>query len=450
MRVEDLKHKKIAILWFWKEGQSALRFLEKHGIDDITILDAWNIPSGYEWYTHKVWETYLDTLGDFEVIVKTPGISPFHKKILPFKDRCITGTEIFFSYYTGKVIGITGTKGKSTVSTLLYTCLLSAGYKVKLVGNIGTPVLDEIEKDSEEHYDYVVYELSSYMLQDFVPKLFIGVLNNIYPCHLDWHYDSLNIYKQAKLNILRNAEHQVVNGDFSMDADIAAIPWKKIYFHSKGKYSYTSESFYKADEKVFSWSISLLWDHNKQNICSVIAILDTIISQAWLLEEVLWKVLPDFTWLPNRIEDIWTYEWIRFINDAIATTPESTIAAIHTFEDEIQTLFVWWQDSGFHFDTLRKVILESNIQNIVAFPDTSEKIFPEIESRDYEKYFEIEIEGKLLQFIKTRSMREWVHFTYKTTLPGRLALLSCAAPSFSLWKSYIQKAEEFKKEVRGY
>lgn len=94
--------------------------------------------------------------------------------------------------------------------------------------------------------------------------------------------------------------------------------------------------------------------------------------------------------------------------------------------------------------------MRSSIRNIIAFPDTSEKIFPEIQLRDYEIAFEIEIEGKFFSMIRTRSMKIGVDFAYKTTLPGRIALLSCAAPSFSLWKSYLDKAAQFKKEVQNY
>jgi len=457
MKIEQLQNKKIAILWFWKEGQSALKFLEKQGIEDITILDknqfqssSFSIKGGNSKVDYVFWDSYLDNLEDFDVIIKTPGISPFHEKILPYKDKCISGTQIFFSHYTGKVIGITGTKGKSTVSTLLYTCLQKAGYNIKLVWNIGAPVLDEIDVFWDEKYDYIVYEMSSYMLQDFTPKLEIWFLNNIYPCHLDWHYDSWGIYKEAKLNLLVNASTQIINGDFSMDSDVASIPWKKVYFNSKGKYTYDENNFYIEKEKVFDGKIALLWEHNRKNISWVIAILDTIMTEKWILKDTLQEVLPYFKWLPNRIEDIGVYEGIRFINDAIATTPESSIAAIDTFWSELQSLFVWGEDSGFNFSTIRSAILESSIQNIVAFPDTSEKIFPEIGARDYEKAFEIEIEWKTLQFIKTRSMKQGVDFIYKTTLPWKVALLSCAAPSFSLWKNYLQKAEEFKKEVQEY
>jgi len=201
---------------------------------------------------------------------------------------------------------------------------------------------------------------------------------------------------------------------------------------------------------LYSWKMLLEGEHNKKNICWVITILSSLDISRENISQSLYRVLPVFKWLPHRIEDIGVYEWIRFINDAIATTPQSTMAAINTFNGDLQTLFLWGQDSGFDFKGLRKSILDSSVQNIVAFPDTSCLIFPEIEVRDYEKAFEIEIQGKTLNFIKTRNMKTWVDFSFKTTLPGKTALLSCAAPSFSLWKGYIYKAEEFISAVQQY
>ncbi len=448
MKIKNLHNKKIAILGFGKEGRSTLNFLQSHSISDITILDA-NVHEDNIWVNIVSWESYLDNLRDFDLIIKTPGISPFHEKILPCKERIISQTQIFFSNYDGKVIGITGTKGKSTISTLLFECLKVWGYNVKLVGNIGRPVLDEIELWKDE-YDYIIYELSSYMLQDFSPKLEIGFLNNIYSCHLDWHYGSFNIYREAKLNILKNAKTKILHGDLSQDPEVLNINVEKIFFDTKGKYSYDKKGFSLNGESIYDWEVRLLWNHNRANISWVLAILHTVISDASVLKSIFSEVLPSFWWLPNRIEDIGKYEGIRFINDAIATTPQSTIAAINTFWSDIQTLFVWGEDSWFDFSELRTKILDSHIQNIIAFPDTAQVIFPEIKSRDYGIAFEIEIDGKYLQFIKTRSMRQWVDFCYKTTLPGRIALLSCAAPSFSLWKSYTDKAQEFIYEVQNY
>lgn len=452
MKIAELKEKKIAILWFGREGKSTFQFLKKLGIHTITLLDTNTICIDESNVVCITGESYLDTLWEFDVIIKTPWISPFHEKIRPYRNKIISQTEIFFENYEGKVIGITGTKWKSTTSTLLFECLKEAGLSVRIVWNIGTPVLDEIDILwwSDEKYDYIVYELSSYMLQDFVPHLFIWIFNNIYVCHLDWHYNSWNIYKEAKLNILRNAEHQVIHGDFSMDSDIAALSKNPFYFHSKGKYKDRENALYLWEQKLISWEhIALPGEHNRHNIMAVVAVLDIIFWEFEVIQKILSAVLPRFHGLPHRIQDIGTYEGIRFIDDAIATTPESTMAAIETFEPTLQTLFLWGQDSGFQFKELRKKILQSSIENIIAFPDTATLIFPELESRDFEKAFEIEIEGKILQCIQTRSMKQGVIFAYKTTMPGRVALLSCWAPSFSLWKSYIHKADEYIAAVKG-
>jgi len=425
-----------------------LKFLLEQGIEDITVLDKQEIEISHNNINIITWEKYLDNLDDFDVIIKSPWVSPFGEKIIAYREKFISQTQIFFSNYSGKVIGITGTKGKSTCSTLLYTLLLDLWYRVKLVGNIGSPVLEEIDVKGE--YDYIVYELSSYMLQDFSPHLSVWYLNNIFPCHLDWHFDSLNVYKEAKINILRNADTRIIHWDFSSESDIMHLKENKEFFDTKWSCSYKDDAFLFDWNILYSWKILLEGDHNKKNICWVITILSALKISRENISQSLYRVLPVFKWLPHRIEDIGVYEWIRFINDAIATTPQSTIAAINTFDGDLQTLFLWGQDSGFDFLEIRKRILESSVQNIVAFPDTSCLIFPEIDIRDDEKSFEIDIEGKTLNFIKTKHMKSWVDFAFKTTLPWKIALLSCAAPSFSLWKGYIYKAEEFISAVKQY
>lgn len=452
MKITDLHNKKIAILGFGKEGRSTLEFLLRQGIEDITVLDKNDIQLSQEnaWVSYIFWEHYVDWLSQYDIIFKSPWVSPFSDSLRSYREKFISQTELFFSNYNGKVIGITGTKWKSTCSTLLYECLTAGWYDVKLVWNIGSPVLDEVDIQRGKEYDYVIYELSSYMLQDFSPKLEVWLLNNIYPCHLDWHFDSFNIYREAKVNILRNAEVKIIHSDLIGDSEILSVEGEKTLFDTKGEYTFEKDTFLIRWSQVYEWEIKLLWEHNKKNICAVIALLDMVIWDVQKISYILEEVLPVFGGLPNRIEDIGTYEGIRFINDAIATTPESTMAAIHTFWDKLQSLFLGGENSGFEFAELRKTILESDIQNIIAFPDTSIQIFPEIEMRDYGKAFEIEIEWKILQCIKTRSMKAGVDFAFRTTFPGKVALLSCAAPSFSLWSNYLEKAEQFKKSVREY
>jgi len=195
-------HTKIAILWFWKEGRSTLAFLLQKWFQNITVLDKNKIQDKQDNISYITGKDYLESLEVFSLIIKSPGISPYHEKIIPHKNKLSSQTQIFFEYYEWKVIGITGTKWKSTVSTLTYKILEALWHRVKLVGNIGSPVLDEI--DVNDSRDYIIYELSSYMLEDFTPKLYIGYINNIFPCHLDWHKEMvflcrrLYIYERGK------------------------------------------------------------------------------------------------------------------------------------------------------------------------------------------------------------------------------------------------------------
>jgi len=404
MSFSKLKNKKIAILWFWKEGKSSLEFLLKIWInpEQITILDKIThplIPSlkskGREVKIIS-WENYLDNLDDFDLIFKSPWISPYNPKISPYKKKLISNAEIFFNNYQWRVIWITWTKGKSTISTLTYKILESYWYNVKLVWNIWKPVLDEIDILLWEDYDYIIYELSSYMLEKFSPELFIWVLNNIFPDHLDWH-DNFENYKKAKENILKNALNQ--------------IDWRIL-------------------NKKTKFKTKLEWEHNKKNI----AVVEEICKIIWIKDFSRFEnTLKEFNWLAHRLENIWTFSWITFIDDAISTTPESTIEAIKTYNIKIWTIFLWWTNRWYKFDELVEYLEKYNIKNIVLFPDSWDKI-------------------KLLlnnnfNILETSSMEKAISFAYKNTNIWKICLLSTASPSYSLWKNFEEKWNIFKEEI---
>ena len=147
---------------------------------------------------------------------------------------------------------------------------------------------------------------------------------------------------------------------------------------------------------------------------------------------------------------IWTYKWITFIDDAIATTPDSTMAAMKTFWEKIWTLFLWGQDSWFDFSKMIDLIGESEIKNLVLFPDTWLKIFWDLSSFDFDKEFTLEIWWKNFNAFKTKSMEEAVKFAYKNTEKWKICLLSTASPSFSVWKSYVEKWTLFQEFVKKY
>ncbi|MCD5385322.1 UDP-N-acetylmuramoyl-L-alanine--D-glutamate ligase, partial [Candidatus Gracilibacteria bacterium] len=451
MKLEKLKkytNNKVAILGFGKEGKSTLNFLLKLGFKNITILDKNEKLSKQKNINYKLGNNYLEQLSDYKLIFKSPGISPYNTLIEPYKNKLISQAQLFFDNYNGRIIGITGTKGKSTTSTLTYQTLKEIGYNVKIVGNIGNPVLDEIDIINNEIYDYVVYELSSYMLEGLDINLYIGIINNIYDCHLDWHNGRVN-YETAKFGVIKKSKNKLIN--YELKNNLNNIIDIK-FFGENGNYFYKNGLFYKNDQVLFKdEKILLKGEHNRKNITVVLGILDIIDPENLTTNiDKLKKVLKEFTGLPHRIQNIGTYNEITFIDDAIATTPESTIAAIKTFEYNIGTIFLGGQDSGFNFNELENILKKYNILNIVLFPDTGEKIFGKLTAKyTYENEFILsgEYSPKVL---KTKSMKSAVDFAFKNTPKGKICILSNAAPSFSLWSGYIEKGNEFQNEVKKY
>ena len=450
MKLEELKKykdHKIAILWFAKEGKSSLEFLLNLWFKNITILDKDENIEQKKGINYLLWNKYLEKLWEFDLIFKSPWISPYNNKIAPYKEKLISQAQIFFDNYNWKIIWITWTKWKSTTSTLAYETLKKIWYNTKIVWNIGNPVLDEVDIINNETHDFIIYELSSYMLEWLKTHLFIWVINNIYDCHLDWHLWRDN-YKKAKIWILKNSKNKLLNYELK-DSKINLEEIK--YFWENWDYYFKNWLFYKSEQVILKdENIALQWEHNRKNISAIVGILD-IINSDNIEKNIksLRGVLISFKGLAHRIEDIWTYNWITFIDDAIATTPESTIAALNTYEQNIWTILVWWEDSGFKFDKLKETLEKYNISNIVLFPDTWEKIFWDLSKYDYESVFNLKWKYSP-NILKTKSMKKAIDFAYKNTPKWKICILSNAAPSFSLWSWYIEKWLSFQKEVKKY
>lgn len=438
MQISQLQGKKIAILGFGLEGQSTLKFLLGHNIkpEDISILDQNDIERSdlpADLATIVTWEQYLDGLGAYDLIFKSPGISPYHAKIARQKAKLTSQVEVFFANYEWKVIWVTATKGKSTTVTLLYKALIQAWLDVKLVWNIGTPVLDEI--DLSANHDYIVYELSSFMLEGFKPKLEIGVLWNIFRCHLDWHNEDYDVYRQAKVNILEHAKHRLINIDLVSQFKIPHLR----YFGTDGDYMYQNKNFLIHGQSVLKdENILLKWEHNRINIASVIGVLDVIAD--WNREDLiaaLQHVLAEFSGLPHRLQEVGTYQGITCVNDSISTTPESTIQAIKTYMWKTGTLLLGGHNYGFEFEELAKAVAQSGIKNIVFFPDTGRDIKRAIDATWYE-----------YNSLQTDSMKDAVTFAYKHTSSWQIMLLSCASPSFSMYDNYKQRGDDFANQAK--
>ncbi len=387
-------------------------------------------------------EDYLDSLKNADLIIKSPGIPP--RVIKPYLKRgqvVTSQTEIFFDNCPGEIIGVTGTKGKGTTVSLIYSILKEGGLRVHLVGNIGKPVLSFLESSSSK--DIFVYELSSHQLSQLKKSPHIAVLLNISPAHLDY-YKNFKEYVETKINIVRyqkkndyliynkldNLVRRVAKLSKGVSLTFALKPKSDCYIE-KGFIRFRKEKIIKTRD------IPLIGDHNLLNVMAAVIVGKIMNIENEKIEAALKKFKP----LYHRLEYIGTKKGIKFYNDSLATTPGSTIAALKALGDDIQTIILGGYDANVNFKNLAKEILKSKIKNLILFPPSGDKIWREIISLK---------KKRTPNSIMVQSMKDAVQIAFKYTKEGKICLLSCASPSFGLFKNYKERGNLFKKYVKKY
>ena len=262
-------------------------------------------------------------------------------------------TSLFFQHCEGRIIGVTGTKGKSTTASLIQKMLQRQYDDVRLVGNIGTPALELLDGSGPE--TIFVFELSSFQLEDLQQSPFIAVLLKMYPEHLD-HHQSFEAYVEAKCSIFRHQTDQ-----------------QRLITHSSntsfiGDSKHGRTTYYDQDLAVPDVSATFVHAENIAAACSVAREME-------ITQENIERALKEFTPLPHRLEPVATRNGISFINDSLATIPEATIFAIESLGQRLTTLIVGGFDRGISYEKLGQAIGNSNIMNIIVFPTTGELIW---------------------------------------------------------------------------
>ena len=390
--LENFANKKILILGFGREGQDTFKFLKKlFPKNKIDIADQ------------KFDKNYLQKLNSYDIIIKSPGL-PFKKIHRLNLWKITTQTDIFFENCPGTIIGITGTKGKSTTSYWIYQVLKNAGKKVHLIGNIGVPVLASLLKAKK--YDIFVYELSSHQLYNLKKSPHIAVLLNIYPEHLDY-YRNFKDYWQAKANI---AKYQTKNDYLIYNA--ADLLVRKIAEKSKAKKIPIQGKYYELN-----------------------------LAAAKAAAKIFKAPMPKkFKMLPHRLEYVGKFKGIEFYNDSLSTVPETAIEALDFLGDKVQTMILGGFDRGLDFKKLAERIFVSKIKTLILFPTTGKRIWQGLK--------ELSSCRKELSSFSVDNMREAVELAYKHTGAGKICLLSPASPSFGIFKDYAQRGDLFKKFVK--
>lgn len=393
MLKDKLKGKKILIWGYGREGKSTEAFL-KTKCECASIEIAECDRSGFE-------------LENYDYVIKSPGIPNFEED-----ERLTSQTQLFFEEFRNQIIGITGTKGKSTTASMLYHALKNCGKKTVLVGNIGLPCLDyfdEIDKDT-----IIVFELSCHQLNNITVSPHIAVILNLYEEHLDY-YGTYERYCNAKKNIARfqGKEDYLLMGDNVGKLDTAA----------------SVQVFWQ--NKEYDYELSVLGNHNKYNaeIAARIAV-----SYCGCEMDSVKQALKSFTGLAHRLEYAGEKNGITFFDDSISTIPEALICAAAAVPGA-QTFLVGGMDRGIDYEILTEFISQHAELQFVCMYASGKRIYDEIAGLSH-VYYEEDLEKALNKAVQI-------------TEAGRAVVLSPAAASYGYFKNFEERGEAFKALVKN-
>ena len=450
---------KIAILGFGREGKAVLKFLKKstqYKRAEISILDK------------KLNKNYLDNLADFDVVFRSPGVPynlPEIQSAIKKGVKFSSATNLFFDIIRRPIqtkhglmqtirisprqvrvsprpliIGITGTKGKGTTSTLLYKILKATKKDVYLAGNIGKPaieILPKLKKDS-----IVILELSSFQLQDLNPSAGgpdIAVVLNIFEDHLDSH-KNFNEYVNSKANI---AKWQKKSDKIFYDASNKWSRW--IAQKSKAAkipvYSFQHSQEY--ENEIYLKNLKIHGEHNLKNV----AMATTVAQSFGIKPEIIKKVVENYRGMEHRLElvnsKILKNLRINFYNDSASTNPYTAVAAVLAFPNQPKILICGGKDKNLDYAPLTKALKNSNTKMVILFGENKEKIKKVISKQK-------------LVIREVKNLNHAIQLAYKVAkslvtncqLPVTI-LFSPAAASFDMFKDYKDRGDKFKEIVKG-
>jgi UDP-N-acetylmuramoyl-L-alanine---L-glutamate ligase len=451
---EKLATQRIVLLGFGREGQSSFRLIrrllplvslyiadiDESVIENPLVTDDPNV-------LFRLGHDYLKGLNEFDVIIKSPGISLKDIDNNIVREKITSQTDLFLEVYSRQVIGITGTKGKSTTSTLLHAILKRAGKNAILLGNIGRPAFNSIEDIHED--TIIVYELSSHQLEYISSAPHISILLNLYQEHLD-AYHSFRDYQLAKMNIVRfqnesdyfiyNADDRIISGligEFHLDRNYQPFSFENEL--ADGSFIRDGMIIYSEDcvtQKVLDLNKKrkLKGDHNLRNIMAVINACKIL----GIENEIIQEGIAGFTGLEHRMEYAGKFRGISFYNDSIATIPEATIEAIKSLE-RVDTIILGGFDRGIDYTGLAGFLSASKVRNFICTGEAGKRISDLLGPliRNDQKLFLIQ------------KFDEFLDLALKNTVPGTICLLSPAAASYDEFQNFEMRGKRFKELVRS-
>ncbi len=418
---------KVLILGFGREGRSTFKWFREMlpeiglAIADKNRAIAGEFSNGENKPVLHLGDDYTGALSDYDVIIKSPGIripdTCFEKRTV------LSQTSLFLERYSRQIIGITGTKGKSTTASLTAHILKKSGTPTLLMGNIGVPAFDKLKEISPG--TTIVYELSAHQLRDVKTSPRIAVLTNIFPEHLDF-FDTFQSYEKAKRNIFRFQK----GGDFAFDGTK--------YQNS----DYNNEILFKAIKEFVKEpvSIDLIQQHTplkgRHNLFNTVLSLAAAKATGLDIKEVF-QHLDSFTPLPHRLEFAGIFKGISFYNDSISTVPQSAMAAVNSLNN-VDVLILGGYDRGIDYSGLSAFLEKKNIPWLFFLGKAGQVIYNQLSKTDTAS-----------KLITADNMEEAVKKLMRLK-NIKTVLLSPAAASYDEYHNFEHRGDTFKYLVKKY
>ena len=451
MKIADLAGQRVA-LWGWgREGRAAYTALRARLPEQALTLfcseaEVADAAASHDPLLVIEHAATGERLGAFDVVVKSPGISPNKPEALEAASRgtrFIGGTALWFGERAdaagdvANAICITGTKGKSTTSSLLAHLLRASGLRTALAGNIGLPLLELLDEDA----DAWAIELSSYQTRDVAasgarPR--IAIVTNLHPEHLDWH-GSETRYVEDKLALVTEAHPHIAVLN-AADPRLAALvlPGSEIRWYGDTRgWHLRGDALYRGDAFVMQTeSMPLPGWHNRSNLCAVLTALDAFGLDAAALAPHAATFQP----LPNRLQPIGTRDGILYVNDSISTTPMATLAALSLYRDRPVALLVGGHDRGLPWDDFADAMHAQAPRAIVTMGQNGPRIRALLEPVAAQAGFALSSATDLADAMAQArdALRD-----------GGVILLSPGAPSFGVYRDYVARGRHFA-ELAGF
>ena len=450
-----IRFRKVAIVGLGVSNLPLMEYLyEKKA--NVTVFDERDIDSISKDIMDKITtygfgfhfgEDALKNLKGFNVIFKSPSCLPTRKELVDEANNgaiVTTEVELLMKMCPCKIVGVTGSDGKTTTTSLINAILKKAGYNTFLGGNIGTPLFTKLSDMKPE--DILVLELSSFQLMGMEISPDIAVITNITPNHLNIHKD-YEEYIEAKKNIFKYQDEKgvlVLNYDNEITRNCEKeANGKVIFFSSKNKldngYIVDEDVIKECEDKIRKHILNvedviLRGNHNYQNIATAIAATSSLVDIDTIVEAV-----KEFKPVEHRIEFIRELDGVKWYNDSASSSPSRTLSGINAFKEDI-ILIAGGYDKNLDYTPLAKPIIEK-VKSLILIGQTSGKIFDAVK-------LELEKENKEIDIHMCESLEETIKLAKKVAKPGQVVLFSPASASFDMFKNFADRGNQFKELVK--